>query len=509
MPSFARLIRLSLLLCAIVASAGAAPLAAQSRLPAPLETYVRQAMTDAEVPGLALTVVHGDDPPIVQGFGVRRLGRPEPVDGDTVFNIASLTKSFTAASAAVLVDEHRLAWDDRVARLLPQVEFSDPWLTRQVTIGDLLSHRTGLESANTAWYVARVSRPEILRRVRYLQPAAPFRTEQTYNNGLYIVAGEAIAAAAGTSFEDHVRARLLRPLGMSHTLIGLPPTVTGNVASPHAVVDGRQQPIRAENYVTTSAAGGVESTARDMVRWLRFQLGDGSFEGRRILSAASMEAMHHPWVMIATTPAMREARQVQFFGGYGLGWNVMDYRGRKLLWHSGNADGMPSFMALVPNEGLGVFVTMNSWIAPYLHLALISRILDSYLDLPTRDYAAETLTAMRAASSTDPAAATTAAPALPPLELAAYAGSYRHDLYGPIFVRRTRDGLLLKLGAGDEADLRPLSRDTFEVRWRDRAFAFADTRVAFGLDDQGRVSRLTMRIRRDTIEASREAEPAS
>ncbi len=502
-----RLNRMGLLLCALVASVGTAPLAAQSRLPQPLETYVRDSMTQAEVPGLALTVVHGEDPPIVQGFGVRRLGRPEPVDGDTIFNIASLTKSFTAASAAALVDEHRLAWDDRVSRLLPQVEFSDPWLTRQITIADLLSHRTGLESANTAWYLARVSRPEILRRVRYLQPAAPFRTEQTYNNGLYIVAGEAIAAAAGTSFEDHVRARLLRPLGMTRTLIGVPPTAAGNSASPHAVVDGRHQPIPAGNYVTTSAAGGVESTARDMVRWLRFQLGDGSFEGQRILSAAAMDAMHHPWVMIATTPAMRSARQVQFFGGYGLGWNVMDYRGHKMLWHSGNADGMPSFMALLPNERVGVFVTMNSWIAPFLHLALVSRIFDFYLELPTRDYAAETLTAMRAAASTAPAAAAAAtAPALPPLELAAYAGSYRHDLYGPIFVRRTRDGLLLKLGAGDEADLRPLSRDTFEVRWRDRAFAFADTRATFGLDDQGLVSRLTMRLRRDTIEAVRDPE---
>lgn len=480
--------------------------AAPAHLPAPLEAYVRQAMAQAEVPGLAIAIVHGDEPPIAEGFGVRRLGRPEPVDADTVFNIASLTKSFTAAAAAVLVDAGRMSWDDRVTRWLPQVEFSDPWLTAHVTVGDLLSHRTGLESANTTWYLARVSRPEILRRVRFLQPAAPFRTDEVYNNGLFVVAGEAIGAAAGTSFEDQVRNGVLRPLGMAHTTIGLPPTVTGNVASPHAVIDGRQQPIPPTDYVTTAAAGGVESTARDMTRWLRFQLGDGSFDGRRILSAAAMDAMHQPWVIIRTTPAMRSARQVEFFGGYGLGWNVMDYRGHKLLWHSGNADGMPSYMALLPNERIGVFVTINSWIAPFLHGDLASRILDFYLGLPTRDYAAETLSAMRRAQAQAPAAAAPA-PELPPLELAAYRGTYRHNLYGPIFVRPAGNGLLLKLGAGEEADLRPISRDTFAVRWRRRPFGeSADTRVTFSLDDQGRVARLTMRIRRDAIEAMREPE---
>jgi CubicO group peptidase (beta-lactamase class C family) len=190
----------------LMLSEGAA--AAQERLPGALENYIRQSMAQAEVPGLAVAVVRPGAAPIAQGFGVRRLGRSEPVDGDTVFNIASLAKSFTAASAAVLVDDGKLGWNDRVAHWLPQVEFKDPWLTEHVTLADLLSHRTGLHSANTAWYFADVDRAEILRRVRYLTSAAPFRTEQVYNNGLYVVAGEAIAAAAGISWEDHVRARL-------------------------------------------------------------------------------------------------------------------------------------------------------------------------------------------------------------------------------------------------------------------------------------------------------------
>jgi CubicO group peptidase (beta-lactamase class C family) len=484
---------------------------AQDRLPPELQAYIENAMAQAEVPGVAVAVVRMDDPPIAQGFGLRRLGSSERVDADTLFNIASLAKSFTAASGAILVDEGKMAWTDRVARRLPELEFSDPWLTEHVTIGDLLSHRTGLQAANSAFYPTGIGRAELVRRVRHLQPAAPFRTEQVYNNALYVVAGEAIGAAAGMRWEDHVRARLLRPLGMTRTLVGTAPTLGGNVASPHAFMAGRQQPIAPADYRSTAPAGGIESSARDMARWLRFQLGDGSLDGKRILSPEMMQAMHQPWVMISTTPAMRAARQVKFFAGYGLGWNVMDYRGRKLIWHSGNADGMPSYMALLPEERIGVIVMVNSWVASSMRSDLASRILDHYLGLPARDYAAESLRSAREAEARAAAERSSAAPApatLPPLDLAAYGGEYRSDLYGPIFVRKGASGLILKLGAGDEADLQPLSRDTFTVRWRNRAIGeFADTRVTFGLDDDGKVVRLAMRLRRDTIEAVRNDAP--
>jgi CubicO group peptidase (beta-lactamase class C family) len=461
-------------------------------------------MKEAEVPGLAVVVVHADDPPVAQGFGLRRLGRPEPVDADTVFNIASLTKSFTAASAAIMVDEGRLSWGDRAARWLPQLEFGDPWLTEHVTLADLLSHRTGLQAANTAWYFSELKRPEMLRRVRYLEAAAPFRTEQVYNNVLYTVAGEVIGAAAGKTWEELVRTRLFRPLGMKSSKVGMLPTESGNFAAPHAVVNGRQQPVRPAPYMSTAPAGGIDSTARDMVHWLQFQLGDGTFQGRRVIAAKSMQAMHEPWAMIPTTPEMRAARQVQFFAGYGLGWNVMDYRGRKLLWHSGNAKGMPSYMALLPEQRIGVVVMVNSWIAPLLHGDIASRIFDHYLGLPTRDYAAETLKRTREAEARTAAAGSEGAAAgLPPLELAAYEGTYRSDLYGQIVVSRGATGLALRLDEGEAADLLPLNRDSFTVRWQDRALDYADTRVSFALDEAGKVTRLSMKVRRDQIEAKR------
>lgn len=507
MPWSFTLRRVAAGLTAATALAANAPAQAQARLPRALEAHVEKAMTQWEVPGMAIAVVRRDDAPIAQGFGVRRLGAPGGVDADTVFKIASLAKSFTAAGAAVLVDEGKMGWDDPVIRWLPDLRFSDPWLTEHVTVADLLSHRTGLQPANSMFRLTGIDRAEILRRVRYLKPTAAFRTEQVYNNVLYTVAGEATAAAAGVTWEDHIRSRLFRPLGMTGTTVSTAVDESANGASAHTVIDGGHVPVRPGAYATISPAGGINSTARDMTRWLRFQLGDGGWEGRTLVSKASMDAMHQPWTAIPTTPEMRAARQVRFFAGYGLGWNVMDYRGRKLLWHSGNADGMPSYMALLPDEGIGVVVMLNTWKAPYLHGDIAARILDHYLGLPTKDYAAESLALTRAAEARAAAAAKAGTPAPPrsaPLDLAAYEGTYADDLFGPIVVARSPTGLMLKMGQGEEADLAPVERDVFTVRWRDRVIGEDnDTRAAFALDPQGKVSRLSMKIRRDQVEARR------
>lgn len=480
---------------------------AQARLPEPLAAYVEKAMAEWQAPGLALAVVHADDPPIAQGFGVRRMGRPEKVGPDTVFNIASLTKTFTSAGAAVLVDEGRIGWNDPVARWRPDVRFSDPWLSENVTLADLLSHRTGLEPANTMFRLTHIDRPEIVRRLRYLKPAAPFRTDEVYNNVTFTLAGEITASAAGTSYEELIRNRLLVPLGMTGTTIGVDADLGGDAASPHAPIARRQQPIRQASYASIAPAGGINSTATDMTRWLKFQLGDGGWEGRRIIAAETMDAMHQPWVPVDTTPAMRANRQVEGFAGYGLGWNVMDYRGHKLLWHSGNADGMPSYMALLPNERIGVVVMLNTWQAPYLHGEIAARILDHYLGLPTRDYSAELLARTRAAdarAAVAPKPAATARPT-PPMDLAAYAGFYSDDLYGPILLRLEGAGLVLRMGEkGEAADLAPLDRDVFALRWRDRVIGEDnDTRAVFGLDPDGGVTRLSMKVRRDEVEATK------
>jgi CubicO group peptidase (beta-lactamase class C family) len=351
-------------------------------------------------------------------------------------------------------------------------------------------------------------RAEMFRRIRYLRPQGTFRADFVYSNVMYAVSGAMAETVTGKSWEKLVRERLLVPLGMSDS------TSNGelagdNVASPHAVIDGVQQPIRHFRFAAVAPAAAVSSTANDMAKWLHFQLGDGSWNGKRIISSEAMAEMHSPQMIIRTTAEMRAARGVEFFAAYGLGWQVMDYRGHTMYWHSGNANGMPTYMAILPKEKIGVAVMINTWAAPVLHGALASRILDSLLGLPTRDYSAETLAAYQRAVKRDAeerAARETSrvAGTKPSAALEQYAGVYVDPLYGDMTVVREGDHLTLRFGVGEIADLTHWQNDTFAVRWRDPVDREDfPTFAAFALDENGRPSRFEMRLNRDRIVATR------
>jgi CubicO group peptidase (beta-lactamase class C family) len=357
-------------------------------------------------------------------------GAGAPITPATAFQIASISKSFTAAAVATLVDEGRMEWDEPLRRHLPQVEFSDPYRTANVTIRDLLAHRVGVEQGNFVFRFTGYDTAEVLRRMRFLKEREPFRTTMLYSNVGYTAAGEAAANAAGVPFAELIRTRLLEPLGMTGATAGVPHSASPNHASPHAVIGGVQQPIAHTKMMSILPANAVNANAIDVAKWMLFQLGDGSWNGKRIVSQDSMAEMHSPQVIIPTTPGMRAARGVELFAAYGLGWNIMDYRGHKLLWHSGSADGMPVYTALLPADRIGVTVMVNTWGAPTLHGALASHIFDVLLGLDkTRDWSAEALAATKRGAARDAeerAAAEKArkAAARPSLPLAAYAGVY-------------------------------------------------------------------------------------
>ena len=328
-----------------------------------------------------------------KGYGVRELGRPEPVDEHTVFDAASLTKSFTGTLAALLVEEGKLAWDDPVRKHLPGLRFPDPYLDEHVTVRDLLAHRTGLHPANMMWVLTDVDRAEVLRRARCLPATAGFRADMVYSNVGYSIAGEALAAAGGASWEALVRQRLLAPLGLGETTASYEEAGRlANRATSHTLIDGVQRPIRRETQRhTIAAAGDVQSSAHDLARWLRLHLSGGALDGKRLVGEEVLREIQSPQAIIATTPAMRAARQVEFFAAYGLGWQVMDYRGRPLLWHTGSGNGQLAFAALLPKDGLGVVVLVNTWAAPFVHAALVNYLLDTYLGEPLRDWSTEGL----------------------------------------------------------------------------------------------------------------------
>jgi CubicO group peptidase (beta-lactamase class C family) len=297
-------------------------------------------------------------------------------------------------------------------------------------------------------------------------------------------------------FVDLVRTRLIEPLGMRDSTVGVEHTLAPNHVSPHERIDGVHQPIRNKKAMNILPANAVNSTAKDIGRWLLFSLGDGTWDGKRIISAEAMREMQSPQIIIPTTPQMRAARNVHFFAAYGLGWQIMDYRGHPMSWHSGNADGMPVYMCILPAEKIGVAVMLNTGEAPVLHGAIAGRILDSLLGLPPED-----LPPPPKAQPPAPSPRVTGTSPSKPLE--AYAGVYNDPLYGDLTITEGEGNLVLQFARGEKADLSHWNYDVFRVRWRDRAYEWADTFVTFGLDADGKPRRLDMKLYRDTVEAVR------
>jgi CubicO group peptidase (beta-lactamase class C family) len=480
------------------------------RFPAELDRYITHVIQQWQIPGLAIAVVRNDSTLVAKGYGVRQLGKPARVDENTVFDIASLTKSFTSTAAAILVDRGVLRWDDPVQRYLPELVLPTDTLTKQATLRDFLSHRTGLDPANMMWVPTAVDRQEVLRRMRYLRPIARLRQTMVYSNIGYTVAGEAAAAAAHTSFENLLRDVVIKPLNMSSTTWTYEQAASmPNVAASHATIEGRQQVISRELQRDAIApAAAVQSSVRDMTRWMRLHLNNGVLDGKRLVSESTMRAMHSVQVGIPTTPAMRAARLVQdTVIGYGMGWQIMDYRGHRVWWHTGNGDGQIAYMALFPNDRLGIIVLVNTWSAPLVHGALVNRILDTYLGYEPRDWAAEAFARVpamaRAQDSATRAMDAMKSPTPPLLPLTAYAGTYEHPLFGPVHVRAEPSGLTLQMGEGQTADLEFHGGDAFFTRWRDSFFLeYYGTHVQFtGAADS--IVSLTTRMNRDEFTATR------
>ena len=485
--------------------------------PVELDRYVARVLSEWQIPGLAIAVVRNDSVLVAKGYGVRELGRAGAVDANTIFDIASLAKSFTATAAAILVDRGVLRWDDPVRRYLPDLVLPNSDLTATATLRDFLSHRTGLEAANMMWVPTAVDRAELMRRVRYLTVLAPPRQRMIYSNVGYSVAGEAMAAAAGSTIENLLRDLLIQPLGLKRTTWsydqagGMP-----NVAAAHATIAGRQQPIRRERQrQPIAAAAAVQSSVADMAQWMRFHLNNGVLDGKRLVSDSSMRELRRIQVGIPTTPAMRAARLVQDSTvGYGLGLQVMDFRGHPLIWHTGNGDGQIAYLALLPAERLGVVVLVNTWSAPFVHGALVNRILDTYLGYPARDWAGEALArvpGMNAAADSGRRALEAGKSDRPPSRpLERYTGRYDHPLFGPVHVRIEGAGLMLQMGDGQKAQLEPHHEDVFLVRWIDPLFREYYTTLLHFDPVGDSIGRLRVRLNRDEFTASKEgfaAEP--
>jgi len=457
-----------------------------------INDYIIDNMEYFRVPGLSLAVVKDDKVVFIKGYGVCEVGKPEKVDENTLFAIGSISKSTTAVGLAMLEDEGRLRWDDKVIQHLPDFRMYDDWVTREITLTDLLTHRSGLRSVSggTIWYGSDFNREEIIERLRYLKPVSSFRSEYAYQNVMYLVAGQIIQAITGRSWDEYIREKLLLPLNMNRTTTTMDELQTRkNVAMPHIFKESQLIVIPHRDYDNVGPAASIYSSAGDMAQYVRCLLSHGEFEGRRIFSEENAREMFSPQMVIPFSdyPVEMKRRQPQY-RTYGLGWFLEDYQGQKIIRHSGGVDGMRALVAMVPVEKLG-FVILTNQEEYRMYYTIFYKLLDHFLGFPDYEWDRVFRKSISVEEEVDQSEKAGTAP---PLPLTEYIGRYRDRMIGDIFIEQVEERLLLLFPhmPGFTADCIHWQEHTFQLQWRDPMIP--QGYLTFELDTDGKIERLVL-----------------
>jgi CubicO group peptidase (beta-lactamase class C family) len=486
----------------------AAPVAAAP--PAGFNERVESLRKSAGLPGMAIAIVEDGKTTLARGYGVRKLGGNEAVDADTIFMTGSTGKALTVAALATLVDAGKLGWDDKVVDRLPGFQMYDAWVTREMTVRDLLVHRSGLGlGAGDLMFVPRSNRTraDMLDGLRHIKPATSFRSGYAYDNILYTVAGALIEAVSGQSYESYMRDHVFKPAGLSTATSDEPSRLgTANRAFPHGRVSG---PIRGlgplqllderdQLGAASTPAGLLAMSANDLSKWLNIQLSHGeTANGGRLFSEASSAAMWDPQTIEPNPPAPPGFEDTRpMFKTYALGWEVSDYGGVKIVSHSGGVFGFITMVVLIPEKNVGFAITMNAEESA-LRRGLTNELLDHYLGRPHVDWVGRyskfieaRLASAKAAVETQAAAPAKVGPSLP---LDRYAGQYKDPWYGRITVAGGKSGLAIDFDETPRmrGPLEHYQYDTFIARFDDKGIEPAY--VTFALDAEGKVERITMK----------------
>jgi CubicO group peptidase (beta-lactamase class C family) len=495
--------------CRTAAFALCAGLSVAHAEPKPLagfDAYVRKAMKDWEVPGVAIAIVKDDKVVFFKTYGVRDIAQGAPVDEHTVFAIASCTKAFTSAALAMLVDERKLDWDDPVVQHMSGFKLYDPWVTSEITVRDLLTHRSGLAGPESLWYSFGLQREEILRRLQFEKPVAGFRTRFSYNNPLYMAAGQLLPRVTNLSWDDFIKQRIFEPLGMTQRSTSITALQgTSDVSTPYIKLDDQIRAISYHSVDSAGPAGSINSDLADMVQWLRLQLNGGTFKGRQLISPRSYREMHRPQFIVRFVPGFEERAEpfVQglnpdaHFNTTGLGWNLWDYHGHLIDEHGGNVDGQSSEVALMPDLHLG-FVLLSNMDGSFMRTGLMYRIFDGFLGRPPKDWNAQIrahtarffadLEARRKKGDEERIAGTA-----PSLALDKYVGTFRNDLFGELNVSLEDQRLVLRFGTPVlSSALEHWNYDTFKAHWDDPLVR--EGKVTFVLDARGNADELRFEL---------------
>lgn len=456
-----------------------------------LPGFIECGMHSWGIPGMAVAVVKDNEIIYAQGFGERKLGSNDRVDEHTVFGMASLTKAMTAVALAMLVDEGRLSWDDRVRDHLSWFELSDPWVSDRVTISDLLSHRVGIGrmTGNRLRFMPSRDPKTIMSFVRHQPFEVDFRAGYLYSNIMYMVAGQVLEAVTGDSWDHFLSTRLFTPLEMHSANTSITRiSDQDNAAWPHQEIHGDVVTIPRRNFDNVGPAASVNASVSDMAQWMILLLDTpGVFKGQELVSAQRMKEVFQPRHVFEMDDPFKDD-----FSAYGFGWGLRYYEEYRIAQHSGATDGMTSLLVLVPGKNLGVIVASNLFCT--FRPAVRNYILDALLDLEHEtdwhDHYFSQFSAEKAAALEERAEIENRRipDTTPSLATEAYTGTYHHEVYDNAVISINDDGrLVMQLWDDDEmiADLEHWHYDTFRAHWRNPAMR--EKFITFDLDQYGEV----------------------
>ena len=467
-----------------------------------LEAYINEQMNDFCVPGMAITLVHGEETVYSKGFGFKDMEKRLPPDENTVYAIASLTKAMTAVCAGILVDEGKLSWDEPVITYLPEFRMYDKYAERNLTLRDMLSHNSGLPRHDASWYGGgSLSTAELAARIGHLKPNKSFRSLYEYNNFMFAAAGYVIERVTGQTWSGFIKERLFDPLDMHNTTTVIDGLKSAeNRALPYKggrnFSGGKHVPdsVLCEylNFDGMAACGTVNSTISDMAKWASMNLMKGVYKDRQIISQKALEEIHTPHIVKRGEKLIPEIPVLS----YGLGWNTRVYRGHFNLTHSGGIDGFSTFISLVPGENLGLVILTNRG-GTIAHFAVANTIKDHILGLPEKDWAAyfkgETEKELGELTRMNEAVIAARKPDTAPSKaLKHYEGTYENKGYGNINITLT-DGKLMLSYNGFDKELTHNNYDTFDLDLSDD-YRENRTVARFVLDREGAVTKLHVEL---------------
>jgi CubicO group peptidase (beta-lactamase class C family) len=478
-----------------------------AQLPPGLDKYIEQVRTTFEVPGLSVSIVKDGKVLLAQGYGSKKAGEKDPVDGNTLFSIASNSKAFTTTALAILVEEGKLKWDDRVIRYLPWFAMADPYVSTHLTVRDLLVHQSGLLSYSGDLMLfppSAYNRREILEKLPKLPLVHDFRTTYAYDNILYLAAGEIIKSLSGMEWEDFIESRIFDKVGMPGSISRYSQFAKqSNISAAHDRINGTVQSLDMNLNIgdASDPAGGILSNANDIANWMITQLDSGRTPGHgQLFKPASTKEL---WKMVRPIPVSRVSKgfqpaQMDYFG-YALGFRTYNYQRYKVVGHGGKLNGFVSQVAMVPDLNLGITVLTNQE-STAAYWAIIYHVLDYYEKNKPYDwiknYKEEEVRSL-AKSAAELSKNTLKADSTAQFKLpfGKLTGNYQDAVYGDVSVTSAGQGMVMEFKQLPylTADLKYFQYNTFIATFRNKGLK-ADSYVTFSLNPDGTPDEVKLKI---------------